>query len=230
MLKKKSRRKRRPRSRNKWLYIVVVAIVIVVVGYMGYMLMYKNNGQQRIEVKINSARYTFNIGVGNSLTYRWEQWLVYPNGTRIPFGKVSNGTYTYTILNVSTQKVFRTEDIPVWFIVKVVNNGVEMKGTSKVYFTSIALPIQLLGKPVLNLTPERTTINIHGINYDVWEYKGRMEPKSPECYVLEDKYYYSVDTGVLVREEVKCFTPPLSGYPNGTYILYYKELVTASGT
>lgn len=191
--------------------------------------MYKNNVQQYIEVEVDSTKYIFNIRIGTSLTYRWEQWLVYPNGTRIPFGKVSNGTYTYTILNVSVQKVFQ-EDIPIWFIVKVVNNGVEVKGTSKIYFTSIALPIQLLGEPVLNLTPVKTTINIHGVDYNVWEYKGRIEPKSHECYILEDRYYYLADTGVLVREEVKCFTSPFSGYPNGTYVLYYKELITLTGT
>ena len=222
-------RKRHRKTRSyKRIYILVTALALLVTGSLAYMLLNNKGEIHTINVKVGSTIYTFNIGYNTKLTYSWEQWLVYPNGTRIPFGKPSSGAYTYVIVNVSTQQIFGIKEIPIWFVVRIVKNGVELKGTSKVYFTSIALPMQLLGKPFLNLTPIKTTINIRGKSFSVWEYQGKIKPRSPECYILEDKYYYLESNGLLVKEEVRCYIPHYSSYPNGTYILYYKELLEAN--
>ncbi len=209
------------------LTVTVIAITILVLITSYYYWSQSNTGAKNLSIIVNGQTYTFKITPGAKLKYKWYQVLVYPNGTQIPFGRVSNGTFTYTIVNVSTKKVFKTEKIPIWFIVKIVRNNVESQGLSKVYFTSIALPIELLGKPVLNMTPVKEKIDYHGKSIDVWVYRGRLEPRSPECYVFEDEYYYST-TGLLLLEKTKCYPPPSPSYPNGTYILYYRELVSVS--
>ncbi len=225
------KRKVRASKRRSLRTLILASIALLALIILLYFYTQNANtvGGQGLTILVNGQTYTFRVNLGARLEYKWYQVMVFPNGTRIPFGRVNNGTFTYTIVNVSTRRVFKTEEIPIWFEVKVTRNGMESQGLTKVYFTSIALPIELLGKPILNMTPVKEEIRYHGGIEKVWAYKGKLEPRSPECYEFEDEYYYSVSTGLLLVEKTKCYPPPASGYPNGTYVLYYKELVSVRG-
>ncbi len=228
------RRKRRVRrSSGKWkttlLVVTIVAIVAVVIVFniygSGFSSNTSGNGStNNIVVSYNGSTYTFGFPYNTTVTYVWSQEIVFPNSTRRPYGLEFEGIQSYRVLNVTAKKMLGTEELPLWFYVVSSNNNVSR--TVYTLYSTIALPLELLGKPTLAMNPVGKEIIETRIGArKAWHYVSKLTPRSKECYVFEGDYYFDTETGVLLKEETKCYPPPDSGYPNGTYVYYVKEIV-----
>ncbi len=229
MVDRRRSRKRKDRIRQN---IVVSVIIIVVLALLVFLYVYGGSGssnsvpatQNSIVVSYNGSTYTFGFPYNTTITYTWSQEIVFPNGTRRPYGLEFEGIQSYRVLNVTVKKMLGTEELPLWFYVVSSNNNVSR--TVYTLYSTIALPLELLGKPTLAMNPVgKEIIETHIGARETWHYVSRLTPRSRECYIFEGDYYFDTETGILLREETKCYPPPDSGYPNGTYVYYVKEIV-----
>ncbi len=226
-----ARRKRQAnvgRDRRSLIVLVAVVVIFAVIVFYVYSVGYSSgNGSvtsNNIVVSYNGSTYTFGFPYNATITYAWSQEIVFPNGTRRPYGLVFEGVQSYTVLNVTAEKMLGTEELPLWFYVVSTNNNVSR--TVYTLYSTIALPLELLGKPTLAMNPVGKEIIETRIGArEAWHYMSKLTPRSKECYVFEGDYYFDTRTGILLKEETKCYPPPDSGYPNGTYVYYVKEII-----
>ncbi len=228
MTRKKKHEKKNKRRKNIILSVAIIAALAIIVFFYIYNTSYGSSNSSivsnNIIVSYNGSTYTFGFPYNTTVTYAWSQEIVFPNGTRRPYGLEFEGIQSYIVLNVTAKKMLGTEELPLWFYVVSSNNNVSR--TVYTLYSTIALPLELLGKPTLAMNPVgkeiiETRIGAH----ESWHYVSKLTPRSKECYVFEGDYYFDVETGILLKEETKCYPPPDSGYPNGTYIHYVKEIV-----
>ncbi len=225
------RRHHRENRRKSYIVAGIVGVVVVVLAVLLVNLYYKgsegsggNLEQNNIVVSYNGSTYTFGFPYNTTVTYAWSQEIVFPNGTRRPYGLEYAGIESYTVLNVTARKMLGSEKLPLWFYVISTSNNI----SRKVYtlYSTIALPLELLGKPTLAMNPVGKEIIETEIGvYNAWHYVSKLTPRSKECYVFEGDYYFDTKTGILLKEETKCYPPPNSGYPSGTYVYYVREII-----
>lgn len=226
--KRKHRGGRNKDKRTIVLSAIIIVALAVIVALYAYNSGYGSNNvsavSNNIIVSYNGSTYTFGFPYHATIIYAWKQEIIFPNGTRKPYGLEFEGMQNYTVLNVTAKKMLGTEELPLWFYVLSSNNNVSR--TAYTLYSTIALPLELLGKPTLAMNPVGKEIIETRIGArKVWHYVSKLAPHSKECYVFEGDYYFDTKTGVLLKEETKCYPPPASGYPNGTYVYYVKEII-----
>ncbi len=223
-----SRRRRYRRDRKKTYIIAgIIGVAVVVLALLlvnSYYNRSSGSGLENIVVSYNGSTYTFGFPYNTTISYAWSQEIVFPNGTRRPYGLEYAGVKSYTVLNVTAKKMLGSEKLPLWFYVVSTSNNVSRQ--VYILYSTIALPLELLGKPTLAMDPVgkemiETKIGV----YNAWHYVSELTPRSKECYVFKGDYYFDAKTGILLKEETKCYPPPNSGYPSGTYVYYVREII-----